>query len=181
MFIVPRVSRKEAENLLREGRKFFRFLRNPPLKNIELIFIPFYIFEILLSKEGGQQSVNLAVDGLLGHAVLFVGDNLVFNDHPGIPILNCEITLSQARKLVLEEYRALLLEYSLKTRSFSEIEENFKGRKIYYPFWVGYFRKKRGYDFKALDAVSAEIQGVKMRRVFIRAFRQSAGIEEYNS
>jgi hypothetical protein len=47
-----------------------------------------------------------------------------------------------------------------------------EGMKIYYPFWVGYFKKKKGYDFKALDAVSGEIQGVRMRRVFMRVFRE---------
>ena len=46
------------------------------------------------------------------------------------------------------------------------------GILIILPLFMGYFKKKKGYDFKALDAVSGEIQGVRMRRVFMRVLRK---------
>ena len=33
-------------------------------------------------------------------------------------------------------------------------------------------KKKKGYDFKALDAVSGEHQGVRMRKLFMNALRK---------
>ena len=73
--------------------------------------------------------------------------------------------------MALSQYKGILLERGLRTRSHPSAEEISEGRKIYYPFWVGYFKKKKGYDFKALDAVSGEIQGVRMRRVFIKVLK----------
>ena len=54
------------------------------------------------------------------------------------------------------------------------MQEISEPEKVHYPFWVGYFEKRGSYDFKALDAVSGEAQGVKMRKVFLAAFRQMA-------
>jgi hypothetical protein len=65
-----------------------------------------------------------------------------------------------------------LLEHGLRTRTHPSAEEISEGRKVLYPFWVAYFKKKKGYDFKAIDAVSGEIQGIRMRRLFMNALRK---------
>ena len=58
--------------------------------------------------------------------------------------------------------------------ALASVQEISEPERVHYPFWVAYFKKRGAYDFKALDAVSGEIQGVKMRKVFLAAFRQMA-------
>lgn len=74
----------------------------------------------------------------------------------------------------MEEYRWLLLEHRLRNRRTVSIREISEPERVHYPFWVAYFKKRGSYDFKTVDAVSGEVQGIKMRKVFLAAFRQMA-------
>lgn len=151
-------------------------------EKLEVVFLPFYLFDVLVEKQikgksagdTTNQNVILSVDGLLGHAVLFAEDALVVDKNAETSSPACEfaISSSDAADTALDQYRGILLEHGLRTRSHPHAKEISEARKIYYPFWVGYFKKKKGYDFRALDAISGEIQGVRMRRVFMRAFRE---------
>jgi hypothetical protein len=188
MFIEPKISRQQAENLFVIKKsslslifKLFSGKSQISPERMEVLYLPFYLFDVLVEKEEkgqkntapSQQHVTLSVDGLLGHAVLYAEDALDIEKDPKTPTPSCdfEISSSTAAKMALSQYKGILLEHGLRTRSHPRAEEISEGRKIYYPFWVGYFKKKRGYDFKALDAVSGEIQGVRMRRVFINALK----------
>lgn len=144
--------------------------------------MPFYLFDVQVERENKgkkeslskKQMVILSVDGLLGHAVLYAEDALdVEKDHQ-TPAPSCDfaISSSDAARLALDQYKGILLEHGLRTRNHPHATEISEGRKIHYPFWVGYFKKKNGYDFKALDAVSGEIQGIKMRKLFMHALRK---------
>ena len=66
----------------------------------------------------------------------------------------------------------MLLEHGLRNKTSTTVQNISNAREILYPFWVAYFQKENAYDFKALDAVSGEVQGIRMRKVFLRAFRQ---------
>lgn len=146
---------------------------------MELIYIPYYLFDVLVKRESesgkgespGSQRVRLSVDGLLGHAVLFAGESLDLKEKRNLSAHEFSISLSEAKKIVLKEYRGILLEHGLRTRNPSRVERILGSQKIYYPFWIGYVKKGKGYDFKALDAVSGEVQGVRMRKIFLHAFR----------
>lgn len=148
-------------------------------KRVEVIYLPFHLFDVLVKRENktqksgppSTQKVRLSVDGLLGHSVLYAEEGLDLEDNRNFPVLNFVISQSDAEKTALREYKGVLLEHGLRTRSFPQADKILGSQKIYYPFWIGYFKKGRGYDFKALDAVSGEIQGIKMRKVFLQAFR----------
>ena len=176
MFIEPKISQQQAENIFSTKKsslsmisKLFSWKSQIFPERLEVVYLPFYLFDVLVEKE----SVTLSVDGLLGHAVLYTKDVLDVENDPKTPIPTCdfEISSSDAAKMALDQYKGILLEHGLRTRSHHHVEEISEGRKIYYPFWIGYFKKKKGYDFKALDAVSGEIQGIRMRRVFIKALK----------
>ena len=151
------------------------------LEKMELMYLPFYLFEVSVERavkekkasDSRRQNVILSVDGLLGHAVLFAERALEIERNPekAAPVCDFAISLSDAAEIALDQYKGTLLEHGLRTRSYSHAKEISEGREIYYPFWIGYLKKKKGYDFKALDAVSGEIQGVRMRRVFIKALK----------
>jgi hypothetical protein len=188
MFIKPKMSRQQAENFfaikkspfLLMSKLFPRIFQISP-KRLEVVYLPFYLFDVMVEKDikgqdntpTSQQQVTLSVDGLLGHAVLYAEDDLDIEKDPKTPTPTCdfELSSSDAARLALDQYRGILLEHGLRTRSHPRAEEISEGRKIYYPFWVGYFKKKKGYDFKAMDALSGEVQGVRMRRVFMKALK----------
>jgi hypothetical protein len=186
MFIEPKISQQQAENIFSTKKSFLPLMAklfsrknlNSP-KRLEVVYLPFYLFDVLVEKENkgkqeslsSKQTVILSVDGLLGHAVLYSEDVLDVEKDPKTTYCDFEFTSSEAAKIALDQYKGILLEHGLRTHSHPQAKEISEGRKIYYPFWVGYFKKKKGYDFKALDAVSGEIQGVRMRRVFIKALK----------
>jgi hypothetical protein len=64
------------------------------------------------------------------------------------------------------------MEFQLKHKHAKEVKEIIDMKKIFYPFWIGYFNRKDIFDFKAVDAVSGQAQGIKMRKIFLQAFRQ---------
>jgi len=188
MFIKPKISQQQAENVFSAKKtplllisKLFPWKNPDSAERLEVLYLPFYLFYVQVEKEkkgkqeslSSKQTVILSVDGLLGHAVLYAENALDTEKDPKTPTPTCdfEISSSTAAKTALDQYKGILLEHGLRTRSHPRAEEISEGRKIYYPFWVGYFKKKKGYDFKALDAVSGEIQGIRMRRVFIKALK----------
>jgi hypothetical protein len=188
MFVMPKVSQKQAENIFSRKKSFFPLISKFfPRKKIlsperlEIIYLPFYLFDVLVKKESKgknegdttKQNVTLSVDGLLGHAVLYAGEALAIEKNPEKRVPTCDfaISSSDAAKTALDRYKGILLEHGLRTRSHPRAEEMSEEKLIHHPFWIGYFKKKKGYDFKALDAVSGEIQGVRMRRVFIKALK----------
>ncbi len=182
MFVIPKISEQEAKNIFSDKKKFSpsKFKKIPHLpERLEIIYLPFYLFDVSVKKEDKDrqemsqpmQKVTLSVDGLLGHSVLFAIDDLAVSSEKKARFCEFELPVSEAEKIAMSEYKVLLLEYGLRTRSFSQTEKISNGWKIFYPFWIAYFRKRKGYDFKALDAVSGEIQGIKMRKIFMRAFR----------
>ena len=189
MYVQPKIAEQQAKNIFSAKKSLLPVISKLLSRNslifperIEVVYLPFYLFEVWVKKEKkgqkntqkGQQKITLSVDGLLGHAVLFAGDALEAGKDPGISAPACDfaISSSDATKTALDQYKGVLLEHGLRTRSHPHAEDISEGRKIYYPFWIGYYKKKKGYDFKALDAVSGEIQGIKMRRLFINALKK---------
>jgi hypothetical protein len=139
---------------------------------VELVYLPYYFFDVELSHDAGTQQVGVAVDAVLSASLFFVGDALVRKQ--GCEGAACDFVQSPgvARETVMEDYRWLLLEHGLRSKRAISIRGISEPARVHYPFWVAYFKRRGVYDFKALDAVSGELQGIKMRKVFLAAFRQ---------
>jgi hypothetical protein len=171
MYVKPEISEEKAREILTHRKSFlsFKFLKKPlKLKRVELIYLPFYLFDMKLSID---KKVTIATDGLLGYSVLFVKDELKFKGSTKHPVCDFVLPASEAQEIALKEYKTILLEQGLRSRKTVTVETISEGSKIYYPFWIGYFRKGKAYEFKALDALSGQIQGIKMRKVFLKALR----------
>ena len=84
-------------------------------------------------KEGfsPRQYVTLTVDGLIGHAVLYAEDSLEVEKDPRTPGPSCDfaISSSDAAKLALDQYKGILLEHGLRTRSRPRAQEISEGKK----------------------------------------------------
>jgi hypothetical protein len=142
-----------------------------PVKS-ELIYLPYYRFVLELSDSAEEPLVRVAVDGLIGEGVFFLTEELELE--PTGYEQRCDFTLapSAARQIASYQYKRFLLEHGLRNKSNTTVESISDGEEILFPFWIGYFRKGSSYDFKALDAVSGEVQSVRMRKVLLNAFRQ---------
>jgi hypothetical protein len=67
----------------------------------------------------------------------------------------------------------LLLKNNLKNSNTSGITDLSTGVPVYYPYWIGYYKRKKGYDFEVIDAVGGGKQGIKMKPVFIDLILQT--------
>lgn len=175
VYVSPKISEEEAGEILCRKSQFFRLRLGKgitrPLK-VELIYLPFHLFEIALSNHRGDRMVNVAVDGVLGQLIFLMRDDLEYESGDGQQICEFVLKPDEAREEAMDKYRWSLLEHDLRNKRMITVKEIVSQKKILYPFWVGYIRKKKGYDFNACDGISGEVQGVKMRKVFLRAFRE---------
>lgn len=175
MYITPGISKENAENIFLEQKSFLskRFGKKKPvpLKRVELIYLPFYLFEVVSSGEERKQEAKVCLDGLLGDNLFFFRENMAYKDKVEHPVCPFVLSPAEARQKAVDKYKWLQLEHKLRIKQKFEMGEISEGKRIFYPFWVGYFPKGKGYDFKIMDAVSGEVQGVRMRKVFLKALR----------
>jgi len=173
--VVPAIARERAIDLFSaRGRSVLAKLSRQPAApaRTELLYLPYYRFAIELSGSTKEPLVTIAIDGLIGEGVFFLTDE--FEVAPVGDEQRCEFSLSgvAAQEIALDQYKRLLLEHGLRNKSMTTVQTVPDAEQMFYPFWIGYVRQGDAYDFKALDAVSGDIQGVRMRRVFLAAFRQ---------
>ena len=178
MFVTPRISREEAEDILSRRSSIFpgkrKSKKSLSLKRIELIYLPFYVFEVIARDQAQSPKALISLDGLLGDNWFFFKENLEYTectDSVKYPTCPFRVEESAARRAAADKYKWFRLEYRFRLKEKLTAVEIAGSRKMYYPFWVGYFPKRNGYDFRLADAVSGEVQGVRMRGVFLKALR----------
>jgi hypothetical protein len=125
-----------------------------------------------LSGESDNQVARLAVDGICGDVVFFVTNELELVKSVDRKSCEFELAADAAEAVALDQYTRMLLEHGLRNKTSTTVQNVSSAIEMFYPFWVAYFRKGNSYDFKTLDAVSGEVQGIRMRKVFLKAFRQ---------
>lgn len=172
MYIKQKISEENVKNILFRKKSFFLFKKKRiPLKKIELIYIPYYLIEIILTGKNSDQKALVAVDGLMGNLSFFNHDNAEYIEKTDAPACNFILQTEDARKIAQDEIKWHLLEIDMRTRRKSFVKEVGEIREIFYPFLICYFKKGNSYDFKAVDAISGAVQGIKMRKVFLKALK----------
>ena len=174
LMVTPEITEEEAKEIFSHKpsfisikiRKGFVFPRR-----IEMIRLPFFLFELSPNDEDVDSIMTIAVDGISGEVVFFVKRGLQVESRTCD--LSCPFCISmiEAKKRALESYRWLLMEHRSPNRGKLSSMRIIRDREILYPFWVGYFQRRQALDFRAIDGVSGEFQGLKMRKVFLKAFR----------
>ncbi len=177
MYVKAEISKEEARKTLSQRSSFLPIrIKRMPIspKKIELMHLPFYLMVLLLNGESGKREVTISLDGLLGSSVFFAKSDLTYTVNIENPVCPFVISQTEAQRKAIKYYKWLLLEHGLRTRTKSTVEKVTGVKAIYYPFWVGYFQRSKAYDFKAIDAVTGELQGVKMRKILLKALREMA-------
>jgi len=170
MFLKKVLSRHSAENIL-SGKSSKKNI----LKKVELVYLPYYLFKILLSTERRERKeVCISADGISGNFSFFTAEKIDFTEKPEGDSFDFVISRKEAEKKALEEYRWLLIKHSFTKSRLPRLETISETSLIYYPYWVGYYERGGRYDFRALDGISGEFGGIRMREVFLSAFRQTA-------
>jgi len=166
----PRISEEKARELLTIRGKIFRSKKTAPLK-VELIHLPYYFFKVCAAnKKRVEKKFLAAVDGVIGTYVM-VDDQLLEPEE----ILQAEFspatTLDQARETLLKEAKWVLFQKATRNKEEYLLKEAGPGELAWYPFWVAYYKNKKGaWGFLGLDAISGALQAGKARRIFIHAF-----------
>jgi hypothetical protein len=181
MYVTPEISEEGAVNILSQQKFFslYRFRKQIILpKRIELIYLPFYLFEIenqchQCSDDAGKQKekVSVVLDGLLGDNLFFIRENMTYSNRSDDPVCPFILSRSEARRMALDKYKWLQVEHRLRMKQKLVLGEIIGFKMIFYPFWVGYYQRRGAYDFRIMDGVSGEVQGVRMRKVFLKALR----------
>jgi hypothetical protein len=172
LIIEPQISKDDVVYIL--SHKSSKFLKKnwrnrATLKRIELVYLPFFLFDMT---QYGIQKGRVCVDGLIGHAFFSFKDELRTTEKQDVPLCPFVLSPSEGETRVQGWWQGITLEQGLRRKHPTPETSIGSHRKMYYPFWVGYFETKNAYDFRAVDAVTGDKQGVRMRKVFLRAFRE---------
>jgi len=168
----PLIDAKEAFDLLTLRGRFFRWKKTLP-KKLELIYLPYYFFQLRVKNKKGEERRFLAgIDAVSGSFALVDDKNLKPGEISEIEF-SPQLEPEQAEELILKEARWFLYQKSLQERERYQLVSWESQGLFYYPYWVGYYQNPgRSWDFLALDAVSGILQGGPARRIFILAFSQ---------
>ncbi len=169
-FVQPEISEVEAREIFSKKRKTL-LRKKGEIVRIELINFPYYIFEITAKSRRGEKKSYVSVDGIRGTFSFLDFKNIIFLEE-GTESFYFEIEEKEAKKIAKTEYKGEILKSGLIEKNPAELKEVSKGEKIYYPFWVCYYKKKNRYNFEAIDGISGKMQGVQMNPAFIQALNQ---------
>lgn len=173
MFIASVISKIQAKKLLLKTKG--PLSPNRKIIKVEFIYLPVYLFTINLEDTKGKLYTDkISIDGIIGEFAFFKEINYEVHQPDIINKFDFIISEKKARDIAVREYERSLFKNNLKTRNDVKITDLKPDKKIYYPYWIGYFKRKRAFDFDVIDAVSGDKQGVKMRPVFINLLLQSS-------
>lgn len=173
MFVVPRIEEQRAKAILSKHPR--PLAKKRKIIKVELFYLPNYVFNVEI--ENRKAKVNLmkiCVDGIEGHFAYY--DETELTEKPATQGKSADFNISadEAMKLGKDEFHRMVLRQSLKKRDEITIRSITFDKIVFYPFWIGYFKRKGAYDFESIDALSGQRQGVKMKPVFIRALLNEA-------
>ncbi len=202
MYLEPTVSETKARQALCPRRsplaRWF-FGRGPVLERVELLHMPFHLFEARFVPGDSQQPAGtqprrmfVGIDALLGEAMPLAGElfealsagELFESASPGSPqaaeppdeshppACAPQLTAQQARPMAERFARGLVLQWAMRLKTRERLAGLVDRGLIFYPVWVGYLRRGNRYDFRAVDGLSGEPWGGKLRRMVLRAFRR---------
>ena len=171
MYAVSKIDEEKAQTRLAKNPR--PLTRKRLIIKAELLYLPYYIFTIgieILNK--GKSSEQVCIDAIQGQFAYFKGAKFVESQPDSSRNYDFEISQNEAKTIALNEYKCHLLKHSLNKKVHSTVKSIQFDKKIYFPYWIGYFRRKGALDFDVIDGLNAERQGAKMRPIFMSLLLQ---------
>jgi len=142
------------------------------MKKVELVHLPYYIFRATVSQGGDEHEIMVCVDGIACGFSFFNGNGVAFHDEASGEVFDFRVSAKEAERACRDSLRWHLVRQALRLKVKPSVKAIHSVEELYYPYWVAYFRRRDRYEFRAADAVTGEIQGVRMRNAFLTAFSQ---------
>jgi len=165
--VAPKLGEDAARELLGRRPDFFRRRREPV--RVELVFMPYYQYAVVVKEGRGKTSRSVVcVDALHG---------LYAKLESALPgVCEAQVAYLPAFAVGEEEERGVVRREASRHLAFMRrgktVEDVvFEGMK-YYPFYIGYFQRGSGFDFDVIDGFAGRFQGVAMRPVFMEFLLQ---------
>ncbi len=169
-FVRPLVTQVEAEKHLALKRHFFP-RASKQLKKVELIYLPYFWAKLETEFKGKRETLTVAVDGIEGVAAFPKTDFVRFEEGGKTGRIPFFLREREAESAAFTAARHFSLQVGIRQKLPLKLVRFLSLERMYYPFWVGYYGSRKGFSFKALDAVSGAIQGAKMKQVFAEAIK----------
>ncbi len=166
----PLLSETEAKDRLTPKRKFL-FGSRKSLQKIELLYLPYFWALVSTEFKGKRENLTVAADALEGVAVFPNEKFVTFESRHFEQPLPFLLNESQVTPLLLAAAKDFSLQVGIRQKQPLQVLGISSMHRVVYPFWVAYYTTPAGVHFTTLDAVSGAVQGVKMKPVFIRAFK----------
>jgi hypothetical protein len=168
-FVVPKVPSDEARQILGKRRRF-SLRRKDEIKKAELAYLPYYVHKVAVRQGGEEHEVVACTDGIEGGFSFFNIEEMELSDEARGEVIDFVISPEEAERSCRENLRWHLIRQGLRLKVKACTKTILRTDKIWYPYWVAYFKRDSGYSFRAADAVTGEVQGARMRSVFLKAF-----------
>ncbi|HRK35254.1 MAG TPA: hypothetical protein PLJ47_11725 [Candidatus Hydrogenedentes bacterium] len=139
------------------------------LPKLERVWLSRHLYDIRCVLGKDEHTITASVDSQSGMFTIFEMDPWIVDGTPPGPhfpaVMKPDIAEAQAR--------AGLLSFILRQRGTlakPEPRDTTRVRLLHYPYWVYYFDAGGHIDIRALDAVTGEKGGGKVRRALLNAF-----------
>jgi hypothetical protein len=166
MYVNVKIEKEKAEQLLTEKNGIWTVRKR--IIKVELFYLPLFVFTVTLEdSKGNSHMETISVDGIRGEFAFFRETEYCQPENELTGKFSFSLTEMTARNIALGEYQRLLLKNNLRNSNISVIADLTGAVQVYYPYWIGYYKRKSGYDFDVIDAVGGGKQGIRMRPVFI--------------
>ena len=163
-FVSPVLSRSEVGVHLSQSGWWGRH-KKP--EQVELVYLPHFLFTFCVQSSQFQEE-HLAVDAISGDVAYQAVE--CWQKEPVQPATILPFYLSEAtcRSFAEDHLKRVLLQVSLKENRMWHIKEVHHHGGVYFPFWIGYFRRKKGIAVEVVDAINGRPQGPGVRQSILR-------------
>lgn len=141
--------------------------RPATFERTDLIYLPYHEWQFTVAGGGRRGALSVTVECVTGNAATRSFAALPRWDTPPTTILPAQLSLADTRRLADETLRWAIIPQSMRRRRRIQTIGEPVLAVYLYPFRVGYYRRRGGYDFTLVDAVSGAIHGTRLRRVFL--------------
>ncbi len=168
----------EAARIFRRprARNLYGLLRPPPVKvsneglpaSLELVWMPVYAYEMLLSRASKQIRLWVSVDASYGGFALFERAGELEERTPEEEVFEPVLDVHEAERLAREG----LVRFLLRRRGAKPDIKGVEQHRLYYtPVWVYYFRRfGQKIDLAVLDGYTGDRMGARIRVAVLDAF-----------
>ncbi len=174
MYICPVISAAQARKIFTEHKRRnpLSFFRRAEFKKAELFHVPLHLFEILIQAEVKSWTTVICCDAILGETAIFQGQDHQHSEHAQGTVCTAILSPEQVTERVRRYGRVLILDQSLGYGRKASLQDVSFVETVFYPYWIGYFERKGRYDFRVADGITGQLQGPKLRRLFLQALSQ---------